>query len=180
MKIIRAFFFIFFLLASKIFCQVNSRLNRYSILDTVKGFSVSVYDTTGTLADLKIPSGNYQIIYRYKWKDSLNRIETTDSINELVKRISQIISENKFSPVKLICISYNSNQDFENWKKNIKTEKLFKKSKSLSVEYYNTNGDTEAEIKLKNLLSKITIIDPKGKILRWAKYISSFDYNLKK
>ncbi|MBC7864217.1 MAG: hypothetical protein IAF38_14665, partial [Bacteroidia bacterium] len=100
MKVIPGLFFIFFLLTSKCFCQVNSILHMYHIGDTVKDYSVTVYDTSGTIRDLKIPNGNYQIIYRYKWKDSLNRIETTDSINELAKRISLIISEHKFSPVK--------------------------------------------------------------------------------
>jgi outer membrane protein OmpA-like peptidoglycan-associated protein len=175
----RSIFFPVLCFFAVLMCDAQApALRNYKAGDTISEV-FQLYDTTGVKKTVRFPGEGHLIIYRYHWKDPGKGAETLDSVLALERKVSAILSERPFENTHIICISYNRGADYASWLQKIKTEKPFSNNPRYKVDYYNTNGDNETELKIKNLISKVTIVDPKGVILRFASTIARFDYNLK-
>ena len=81
--------------------------------------------------------------------------------------------------LKLICLSYDKINNYEEWLHKIKTERPFKLNSKYKVEYLNLNGNAQSESKCRQLFTKLTMISPVGRILRHSSSIAKFDYHMK-
>lgn len=177
-KSTRFLLFIFIALAQLGAAQILNPTAGYKAGDFVLD-SFDLIDANNNPVKFKIPADCHLIVFRYSWHDIGRGVDTKDSIAELERRIKTILNERAFECTKLIVISYDRGKDVAAWQEHIKGNAPFNSGSGYPVEYYNTNGNNPVELRLKKLLSKTNIFSPNGRILRYASYISRFDYPAK-
>lgn len=174
-------FFSHIISALIIFASLNSKAQKSAdTLGAMINESFKVYNMQGQPTELKIPSGTYLIVFRYAWINTGKGIDTKDSIEALENSIDNILLVREIQKVKVVVLSYDRGKNFEGWKEEVKTHNFFKTHPRYTVEYVNTNGNDAVELRLKQLLSRLTIFSPEGQIVRFSINISKFDYNLRK
>lgn len=142
--------------------------------------NISVYDTANTVTTLKIPhNNNYFLVYRDRWISIGKGVDNADSIKLLQDKIASTLLGGMVGNLKVICLAYDRNSDYESWKQRIKTSKPFKPNNSYKVEYYNINGLAESENKCREMFTKLTLLGPDGKVLGQYSSIAKFRYYLK-
>lgn len=163
-------FLFFFLWTSNVFAQ-------YKIGDIVNE-SIEVYDTNKVAHKLQIPAGdNYLIVYNYRWIHQGKGVDTKDSLKLLEEKIAEIIIGGMIGKLTVVCIDYDHDNKFDEWVNVIKKEKPVKSNTRYKVDYFNLYNNGLGEIKAKQLLSKLTIFGPDGKILCWSSSIGAFRYH---
>lgn len=151
----------------------------YKIGDTVKE-SIQLFDTAINPVNFKIPvKGYYVLIYRYRTVSVGKGVDNADSIKILEDKISSILLGGMIGNLKVICLSYDKINNYEEWLNKIKTERPFKLNSKYKVEYLNLNGNAQSESKCRQLFTKLTMISPEGRILRHSSSIAKFDYHMK-
>ena len=151
----------------------------YKIGDTVKE-SIQLYDTAINPVNFKIPvKGYYVLVYRYRTVSVGKGVDNADSIKILEDKISSILLGGMIGNLKVICLSYDKINNYEEWLNKIKTERPFKLNSKYTVEYLNLNGNSQSETKCRQLFTKLTMISPEGRILRHSSSIAKFDYHMK-
>ena len=151
----------------------------YKIGDTVKE-SIQLYDTAINPVNFKIPTkGYYVLVYRYRTVSVGKGVDNADSIKMLEDKISSILLGGMIGNLKVICLSYDKINNYEEWLHKIKTERPFKLNSKYKVEYLNLNGNAQSESKCRQLFTKLTMISPVGRILRHSSSIAKFDYHMK-
>lgn len=151
----------------------------YKIGDTVKE-SIQLFDTAINPVNFKIPvKGYYVLVYRYRTVSVGKGVDNADSIKILEDKISSILLGGMIGNLKVICLSYDKINNYEEWLNKIKTERPFKLNSKYKVEYLNLNGNAQSESKCRQLFTKLTMISPEGRILRHSSSIAKFDYHMK-
>jgi outer membrane protein OmpA-like peptidoglycan-associated protein len=154
----------------------QAQKKKYNPGDTIKE-NIEMYDVNGTLATIKIPAPTYLIFYRYSWRNIGWGLETADSVKLLEAKIAKILDDGEMHKVKLICISYDDKEYFDQWKKHVQTDP-FKVNPRYTIEYYSTNGNAEKQKKCAELFSKVTAFKDDGRLMRWSSHISRFNFTL--
>jgi outer membrane protein OmpA-like peptidoglycan-associated protein len=150
---------------------------QYKIGDIVKE-TIEVYDTNKVAQKLQIPAGdNYLIVYNYRWINQGKGVDTKDSLKLLEEKIAEIIIGGMIGKLNVVCIAYDKDSKYDEWISIIKKEKPVKTNTRYKVDYYNLYNNGIGEIKAKQLLSKLTIFGPDGKILCWSSSIRGFRYH---
>lgn len=149
----------------------------YKIGDIVNE-TIEVYDTNKVAHKLAIPAGdNYLVVYNYRWINAGKGVDTRDSLKLLEEKIAEIIIGGMIGKLTVICIAYDKDSKYDEWINVIKKEKPLKTTTRYKVDYFNLYNNGLGEIKAKQLLSKLTIFGPDGKILCWSSSIRGFRYH---
>lgn len=156
--------------------RAQAQEKKYNPGDFIKE-NLEAYDVNGKPATIQIPQGTYLLFYRYSWRNVGWGLESEDSVRLLESKIAKILEEGEMHRLKVICVSYDDQNYFEGWKKQVASNPL-KPNAKYKIEYYNTNGDAEKQKKCAALLSKVTVFGEDGRLLRWSSFISRFKFML--
>ncbi|MBP7809645.1 MAG: OmpA family protein [Bacteroidia bacterium] len=155
----------------------SQSIGPYKIGDIVNE-TIEVYDTNKVAVQLKIPAGdNYLVVYNYRWINAGKGVDIPDSLKLLEEKLAEIIIGGMIGKLNVVCIAYDKNEKFDEWISLIKKGKPVKANTRYKVDYYNLYNNGIGEIKAKQLLSKLTIFGPDGKILCWSSSIGAFKYH---
>lgn len=165
---------IFFLVSPSVFSQVGKVFK----IGDIANETIEVYDTNKVAVNLKVPDENgYLIVYNYRWVNIGRGIDTRDSLDLLQQKIAEIIIGGMIGKLRVVCLSYDKDQKFDEWINLIKKEKPLKANTRYKIDYYNLHNNALGEILSKELFSRLCIIGPDGKILCWSKFIAGFKYH---
>ncbi|MGZ3884306.1 MAG: OmpA family protein [Bacteroidia bacterium] len=166
-------FLFLFLLVSSFVGQ-----NNFKVGDTLNE-AIEVYDTLGHKVSFKIPAHGYLLVYRYRWSDyEGKKPDNADSIKLLEAKISEVLLGGMVANLKLLVLSYDKDQQYNKWAETIRRQKPFKQSTKYKTAYYNLNTSKD-EAKVRQLFTKLSLIGPDGRILRFSSSIAKFNYYVK-
>lgn len=140
---------------------------------------LELYDAGKVKTDLKIPTNGYLLVYRYRWSDyEGKKADNADSIKLLENKISEVLLGGMVANLTVLVLSYDKADRFNEWADLLKKKKPFKPTTKYKVSYYNTN-DSKDEAKIRRIFTKLSLLGPDGRILRFSSSIAKFNYYIK-
>jgi outer membrane protein OmpA-like peptidoglycan-associated protein len=166
---------VFIILATGLCSHLAAQKN-YNPGDIVtEGIEAS--DTSGNQTVLKIPDGNYLLVFRYRWVDVGRGIDNADSIKLLEDKIAGVLLGGMVGKLRIVFLSYDQKPDYNKWMEKMKKERPLAGNPKYKVEYYNLNGNIESFKKCQPLFTKLNLFGPDGKLLKFASGIGNFYYH---
>jgi outer membrane protein OmpA-like peptidoglycan-associated protein len=141
---------------------------------------IEVSDTSGHQTMLKIPEGNYLLVFRYRWIDVGRGIDNSDSLKLLEDKIAGVLLGGMVGKLRVVFLSYDQKPDYNKWMEKMKKERPLAGNPKYKVEYYNLNGNAESFKKCQPLFTKLNLFGPDGKLLKFASAIGNFYYHATK
>lgn len=165
-------FNIFFLFLLQYFSITLQAQNKAFKKGNKVKISADLYSVKDASTSVIIPDNKYTLLYQYisKGKES----DTKDSLQQLEKTITQLISKYKITQLRVICYSFDKGSDYKEWLTTVQRRKPLKEQANVNYEYYNTGEFNSVAKTLKKLFSRCVLIAPDGKLLAEAGAISPF------